>query len=709
MDRKIRVSSGRFFPLGATLCEGGVNFAIYSKYAEAVELLLFDYPDDTVPSHTFLLKNRTMNVWHIFTEGLGAGQLYAYRIYGKYKPEEGLRFNPNKILMDPYAKAITGDYDIRGDHFGYDFNSPQKDLSFSNTDNIAYAPKCVVVDDRFDWEGDRQLFLPANEIVIYETHIKGLTAHPSSSVEHPGTYSGVIEKIDYLKRLGINCVQFLPVHHSHQDIFLRHKGLSNYWGYNTLGYFAPDSRYSTNAYPGCQVSEFKQMVKKLHKAGIEVILDVVYNHTCEGNELGPTLCFRGIDNPTYYKLKDDRRYYEDYSGCGNSLNYDEPQVIKLIMDSLRYWVTEMHVDGFRFDLASVLGRSNGRFSQVSSFFVAVHQDPVLSSVKLIAEPWDVAPEDSYQLGNFPLNWAELNGKYRDAVRRFIKSDAGMIAEMGYRLTGSSDLYGVSGRTPSHSINFITSHDGFTLNDLVSYSKKHNEMNLENNKDGSDENYSYNWGVEGETDNPEILGIRDRLMKNFMAVLMLSQGVPMMLGGDEIKRTQKGNNNAYCMDNEISYYNWDFLKKNNEFFEFVRRCIRIRNNNPHFRRPYFFDEIRRIDTEHFTVKWYNEKLRVPSWNKYDEYSLAFLIEGYVREQNSDRPKNKDFFIIINSFWEPKLFKIPKIKNSRWYRIIDTSLRFPECAAESETEYPLDVSNGYFVNARTVVCLLRYDSR
>lgn len=707
MRRRLLAKSGRHFPLGATIIEDGVNFAIYSKNADAVELLLFENPDDVSPSFSFILKNRTMNVWHIFIEGLKAGQLYAYRVYGKYEPESGLRFNPNKVLVDPYAKAITGDYDIRGDHFGYDIYSDKKDLSFSNRDNIAYSPKCVVIDDKFDWEGDRHPLIPPNDLVIYETHVKGLTIHPTSGVKFPGTYIGIIEKIGYFKELGINCIQLLPVHHSHQDIHLRHKGLSNYWGYNTLGYFAPDIRFSTNSYIGCQVYEFKQMVKELHKAGIEVILDVVYNHTCEGNELGPTLCFRGIDNPTYYKLKKDKRYYEDFSGCGNTLNFDEPQVIKLVMDSLRYWVTEMHVDGFRFDLASVLGKSGGRFSQLSLFFVAVHQDPVLSRVKLIAEPWDIAPEDSYHLGNFPLNWAELNGKFRDAVRRFIKSDPGMIAEMGYRLTGSADLYGSSGKTPSHSINFVTSHDGFTLNDLVSYSKKHNEMNLEDNRDGTDENFSYNWGVEGETDDPEILNIRDRLMKNFIVVLMLSQGVPMMLGGDEFKRTQKGNNNAYCMDNEISYYNWEFLKKNREFFEFVKRCIRIRNNNPHFKRPYFFDEIRKVDTEHFTVKWFNERLKMPNWGKYDEYSLAFLIEGRVVENDLDGPINKDFYVILNSHWEPKIYKVPKLKNSRWYRIIDTSMKYPECIVENETDFPVDVSNGYFVNPRTVVCLMRYD--
>lgn len=705
MGNNFITKNGRFFPLGSTVYEDGVNFAIYSKYATSVELLLFDDIGDSEPAHTFVLKNRTMNVWHIFIEGIKAGQLYAYRIYGRYEPENGFRFNPNKLLMDPYAKAITGDYELGGEHSGYDPSSADKDLSFSNVDNIAFAPKCVVVDDKFDWEDDRPLAIPLNELVIYETHIKGLTAHSSSNVKYSGTYLGVIEKIDYLKRLGVNCVQFLPVHHSHQDIYLREKGLANYWGYNTLGYFAPDVRFSTGSYIGCQVNEFKQMVKALHKAGIEVILDVVYNHTCEGNELGPTLSFRGIDNLTYYKLKKEKRYYEDYSGCGNCLNFDEPQVIKLVMDSLRYWVQEMHIDGFRFDLASVLGRSNGKFSQISSFFVAIHQDPILSRVKLIAEPWDIAPEDSYQLGNFPLNWAELNGKYRDAVRRFVKSDPDMIAEMGYRLTGSSDLYGSSGKTPNHSINFITSHDGFTLNDLVSYSKKHNELNLEDNRDGFDDNYSYNWGIEGETDDSEINKLRDKLMKNFISILMLSQGVPMMLGGDEFKRTQRGNNNAYCQDNEISYYDWRLLEKNKEFFEFVRRCVKLRMNNPHFKRPYFFDEIRKVDTEHFTVKWYNDKLKMPQWNKRDEYSLAFLIEGLVNESNKIR--NKDFYIILNSYWEGKIFKVPKARNGKWFRIIDTSLNFPMCIAENETDYPINITNGYYVNQRTVVCLMRID--
>ncbi len=708
MSGKFKTLPGRFYPLGATIFENGVNFAIYSKYATAVELLFFESIGDKYPSQTFIIKNRTMNVWHIFIEGAKRGQLYAYRVYGDYIPEEGLRFNPNKILMDPYAKAISGDYEINGDHFGYDINSPELDLSFSNIENIDSSPRCIVVDDSFDWDDDRILQIPLNELIIYETHIKSLTAKQGSGSNNPGTYLGVVDKIEYFKKLGINCVEFLPVHHIHQEKHLLKKGLSNYWGYNTLGYFAPDVRFSTRSYIGCQVDEFKTMVRELHKAGIEVILDVVYNHTCEGNELGPTLSFRGIDNPTYYKLKKDKRYYEDYSGCGNCLNFDEPQVIKLVMDSLRYWVLTMHVDGFRFDLASVLGRTNGKFSQISSFFVAVYQDPVLSRVKLIAEPWDIALEDSYQLGKFPPNWSELNGKYRDAIRKFVKSDPGMIAEMGYRLTGSSDLYDVSGRTPCHSINFVTSHDGFTLNDLVSYSHKHNEANLEDNKDGFDDNNSYNWGVEGKTDNPDILTLRDRLMKNFISILILSQGVPMILGGDEFKRTQKGNNNAYCQDNDMSYYDWELLKKNYDFFEFVRRCIKLRKNNAHFKRPYFFDTIRKVDSYHFNIKWFNEKLRMPQWDKPDEYTLAFLIEGCETDKNF-RMRNKDFYIILNSYWEPKIFKIPKVKGSRWYRIIDTSLKFPENIAEEETDFPLDVSMGYYVNARTVVCLMRYDVR
>lgn len=708
MASKYKVSAGRFYPLGATLYEDGVNFAIFSKYATSVELLLFDSLEDKMPSQTFVINNRTMNVWHIFVEGAGRGQLYAFRVYGDYNPEEGYRFNPNKVLMDPYARAITGDYDIKGDHYGYDINSLKRDLSFSNVDNIDSSPRCIVIDDNFDWKDEKIPQIPLNELVIYETHIKGLTASSNSGVNYPGTYLGVIEKIDYFKKLGVNCLQLLPVHHIHQERHLLEKGLLNYWGYNTLGYFAPDVRFSTRLYPGCQVDEFKTMVRELHRAGIEVILDVVYNHTCEGNEMGPTLCFRGIDNLSYYKLKKDKRYYEDYSGCGNCLNFDEPQVIKLVMDSLRYWVLTMHVDGFRFDLASVLGKSNGKFSQISSFFVAVHQDPLLSRVKLIAEPWDIAAEDSYHLGNFPLNWAELNGRYRDTVRRFVKSNSGMIGEMGYRLTGSSDLYGVSGKTPYHSINFITSHDGFTLNDLVSYSKKHNEANQENNKDGSDDNNSYNWGVEGETDDVEINRLRERLMKNFVAILMLSQGVPMLLGGDEFKRTQKGNNNAYCQDNEISYYDWRLLDKNYTFFEFVRRCIRLRIKNAHFRRPYFFDTIRKVDSYHFNIKWYNERLKRPHWEGFDEYSLAFLIEGCEVDENSNL-RNKDFFVILNSHWEPKIFSIPKRRNSLWYRIIDTSLKFPEDIANDEREFQVDVSSGYYVNPRTVVCLMRYDIR
>jgi isoamylase len=666
------VSEGSYFPQGATLLKGGVNFAIYSKYAEGIDLLLFDRPQDTTPTDVIHMSSRSCFVWHCFIEDAAPGQLYAYRVRGPYQPQKGMRFNPNRLLTDPYAKAITGKFIPGPWHLGYNPASPLADFSLNVLDNAGGAPKCIVIDDQFDWEDDVPPRIPLRETIIYETHLKGLTAHPSSGVKIPGTYLGVIEKIPYLKSLGVTAVEFLPVHHCQDEDSLTKKGLANYWGYNTLGFFAPDSRFSTGAFPGCQVQEFKQMVKALHSAGIEVILDVVYNHTCEGDETGPTLCFRGIDNITYYKLCDDKRYYVDYSGCNNTLNFDEFQVVKMVMDSLRYWVEVMHVDGFRFDLATVLGRNNGRFSRDAGFFLAVHQDPVLAGVKLIAEPWD-ATNDSYQVGNFPLDWAEWNGMYRDCVRKFIKGMPGMLPEMGYRLTGSSDLYADDGRTPFNSINFITCHDGLTLNDLVSFEKKHNEANMEDNKDGVSDNISFNCGYEGETSDPAIRELRKKIMKNFFVILMISQGVPLILGGDEFMRTQSGNNNAYCQDNNISYLDWTMAEANKEMVDFVRKLINFRKRHPHFWQENFFTG-RDLDLDAIKdIIWYSEDLKLPEWNSPEKGFLAFLIKGNELRGVSVEEKECDILVILNTLKEEKSFQLPRIHPGAVFsRIIDTSL-------------------------------------
>ncbi|HSB78643.1 MAG TPA: glycogen debranching protein GlgX, partial [Candidatus Methylomirabilis sp.] len=503
-----KLSAGRFFPLGASLAPDGVNFALYSQNASEVFLLLFDAPDGQ-PTDIIRLDTRTRYIWHAFVHGLTAGQLYGFKVRGDFNPGRGLRFNEAKLLIDPYAKALTGKAKNQDNLLlAYDAQSPERDLSRDSRDNTAIVPKGIVVDDRFDWQGDAPSCTPLENLVIYEVHLRGFTAHPSSGAAYPGTYLGFIQKIPHLTDLGINAVEFLPIHEHHVEDFLLAKGLTNYWGYNTLGFFAPESSYGTRRSPGCQVSEFKTLVRELHRAGIEVILDVVYNHSAEGNELGPTLSFKGIDNPTYYCLtggpNDPGRYYLNYTGCGNSLNLAHPHVIRFVMDSLRYWVEMMHVDGFRFDLASVLGREEGMFLRSASFFDAISQDPVLNRVKLIAEPWDLG---TYQVGNFPVDWSEWNGRFRDTLRRFGKGDGGQVQELGWRLTGSADLYGDDGRSAYNSINFITCHDGFTLRDLVSCDEKHNEANLEGNRDGTSDNNSWNCGADGETDDPSVVRLR----------------------------------------------------------------------------------------------------------------------------------------------------------------------------------------------------------
>ncbi|MFH0801663.1 MAG: glycogen debranching protein GlgX [bacterium] len=697
-------SSANFFPLGATPRNGGVNFALYSKYAEGVDLLLFDRASDSRPSRVIPVKNRIRLVWHTFIDGIGPGQCYAYRVKGPYRPEEGLRFNENRLLMDPYTRAFTGKFDPAYCHLGYDPLSPEEDLSFNRSDNAAGAPKCLVVDDNYEWEGDKPPQLDMHDTIIYELHVKGFTAHSSSGVKHPGTFIGLTEKIPYLLDLGITAVELLPVHLCQDGDFLMDEGLKNYWGYDTLGYFAPDVRFGTGSYPGCEVAEFKDMVKAFHRAGIEVLLDVVYNHTCEGNERGPTYSFRGIDNPTYYRLTPDKRFYQDFTGCGNTLNVDDPQVIKLITDSLRYWVEVMHVDGFRFDLASALGRDEGRFEQVSSFFMAIHQDPVLSHIKLIAEPWDISA-DSYQAGNFPNDWSEWNGRYRDCVRKFVKSDPGMLPEIASRLAGSADLYGSNGRTPYHSINFVTCHDGFTLNDLVSYDRKHNEANLENNRDGSNDNYSWNCGAEGETADPAILELRRRRAKNFIALLMLSQGVPMLLGGDEFLRTQRGNNNAYCQDNKMSWFDWTLTVTNADMLDFVRRLIAFRKSHPHFARPRFFTGAN-IDRDALKdINWFDEHLKSPDWNNTDKRSLAFLIEG-IELEDIDGGAEEDVLVLLNFQWEPLKFEIPRcLPGSEFHLMLDTGFPPGREFMDESPASPIPCDQGYTLGPRSLAVLTR----
>ena len=579
---------GQPFPLGATWDGQGTNFSIFSEHAEAVELCLFDHEDRET---RVAIEHQTAHNWHSYLPGVGPRQRYGYRVYGPYSPQEGLRFNPAKLLLDPYAKAIVGEvHPELANVLPYmpDAGNPDADLEHDDEDSAPAMPRCVVVDEQFDWEDDRGPRRRWAETVIYETHVRGFTKRMDGVREDlRGSYAAMASEpaIAYLQELGVTAVELLPVHHIIDESFLLDRGLSNYWGYSSIGYLAPHGGYAATGALGEQVREFKGMVKALHRAGIEVILDVVYNHTAEGNHLGPMLCFRGVDNPAYYRLMpDDPRHYMDFTGTGNSLNPVQPTVLRLIMDSLRYWVTECHVDGFRFDLAAALAREFYDVDRLSAFFDVIFQDPVLSQVKLIAEPWDVGP-GGYQVGNFPVLWSEWNGKYRDSIRDFWRGDAS-VAEFASRFTGSSDLYQSDGRRPFASINFVTAHDGFTLRDLVSYNDKHNEANGEDNRDGTDDNRSWNCGVEGPTDDPEILALRERRQRNFLATLFLSQGVPMLLGGDEFGRTQEGNNNAWCQDNAISWYGWEHAEWQRRLLAFTRRLIALRREHPVFRRTQF---------------------------------------------------------------------------------------------------------------------------
>ena len=671
-------------PLGATVDAGGTNFAIYSEGADRVELCLFDSPKDPVETDCIVLPERTGHVWHGYLPGVGAGQVYGYRVHGPYDADNGLRYNAAKLLVDPYAKALIGDVDWSGPVYGYRQRGREGDLLPDRRDDAACVPRCVVIDPGFDWEDDALLRTPWHDTIIYEVHVKGFTrTHPEIPAELRGTYSGLAHPaaIDHLLRLGVTAVELLPVHTFTDEPFLIEKGLTNYWGYNTLNFFAPSARYARADHPRDQVVEFKSMVKALHAAGIEVILDVVYNHTAEGNHLGPTLSFKGIDNPAYYRLVPDQpEFYMDFTGTGNTLNVRHPQVLQLLMDSLRYWVLEMHIDGFRFDLAAALARELFDVERLSSFFDTIHQDPVLSQVKLIAEPWDVG-EGGYQVGNFPVLWTEWNGKYRDAVRSFWRGDERPVTEMGYRLTGSSDLYQGDGRHPYASINFVTAHDGFTLRDLVSYSHKHNEANGEDNRDGTDDNISANYGHEGPTDDPEIVAVRQRQQRNLLATLLLSQGVPMLLGGDELGRTQQGNNNGYCQDNEISWYNWDQTALDCDLMTFTRRLIEIRKQQPTLRRRRFFHgrRIRGAGVKDLTwLRADGAEMTDAEWHDASLSSLGLLLSGDAIEERDPqgRPITGDtLLILLNADPEPVQFKLPTTgvgkKRTTWELMVDTS--------------------------------------
>jgi glycogen operon protein len=680
---------GKPYPLGATPDRGGTNFAIYSERATAVILCLFTGEvEERIP-----LPKRTGHIWHGYLPGVGVGQRYGYRVEGPYDPEAGLRFNSAKLLIDPYARALDGEVDWNGPVFAYP--PGHDDLTRDDRDDAWAMPKGLVIDDHFDWGDDRPPETPWNRTIIYELHVKGFTKlHPEVEPELRGTYLGLASPpvLRYLKELGITAVELLPVHAFTDDRWLRDRGLVNYWGYNTINYFAPETRYAVDATHGNVVREFKTMVKALHAAGIEVILDVVFNHTAEGNHLGPTLSFRGIDNPTYYRLVAARpRFYVDYTGVGNTLNSPHPQVLQLIMDSLRYWVQEMHVDGFRFDLATTLAREEHHVDRLGSFFDVIHQDPIISRVKLIAEPWDIG-EDGYQVGRFPILWTEWNGRYRDAVRAWWKGDAGLAPEMGYRLTGSSDLYQADGRHPWASINFVTCHDGFTLTDLVSYNQKHNEANGEDNRDGADYNLSWNCGHEGPTDDPAILALRDRQRRNFLATLLLSSGVPMILAGDEIGRTQRGNNNPYCQDNEISWVDWNLQPWQRELLEWTKRMIRLRQSQPVLRRQTFFAGAAPNGNGPKDITWLRpdgREMTSDDWLRADLHAFGMLLAGESLDELDERgrPVTGDtLLVLMNAAPDPVRFVLPAVEGS-WELFEDTA-RPSERGVRPLGAYPLE---------------------
>jgi isoamylase len=646
-----------------------------------VELCLFDGPQTV--ERRIRIRERTNGAWHLYVPDIGPGQLYGYRVYGPYLPESGLRFNPNKLLLDPYAKAIGRELKWADELFGYQLGDSNGDLSFDDRDSGPFAPLGVVVDSRFDWGGELRPSYPAHETLIYEAHVRGMThLHPDVPEHLRGTYAGMASEpvIQHLRKLGVTALELMPVHYFVHDRHLVDRGLSNYWGYNTLGFFAPHMSYGSNPQsPDEVVREFKGMVKILHNAGIEVILDVVYNHTAEGNHVGPTLSFRGIDNLAYYRVvPGDARHYMDFTGTGNTLNMVHPHSIQLLMDSLRYWVTEMHVDGFRFDLASALARELKDVDQLGAFFDTIYQDPTLAPVKLIAEPWDMG-EGGYQVGNFPLGWMEWNGKYRDTVRKFSKGDMGVNSEIATRLAGSADLYETTHRPPSASVNFVTAHDGFTLSDLVSYEQKHNEANGEENRDGADDNNSWNCGVEGPTDDPAIIELRERQKRNFWCSMMFAQGSPMISGGDELGRTQQGNNNAYCQDNELSWYHWSLDAPKTQFLEFAQRVIQYRKNHPNFHRNAFYDHDPDAKHPDKNIVWFRADGKHMEGKDWEDggwmRTLGMFMNGMapeIRDAHGQCCDDWDFLLLLNAHHEPVAFRIShELYHAGWKLAFDTA--------------------------------------
>jgi glycogen operon protein len=696
------------FPLGASWDGYGTNFSVFSEHADGVELCLFD--DDDHETRIEMTQRRALN-FHCYLPECRPGQRYGFRVHGPYEPAEGRRFNPDKLLIDPYAKAIDGVVDWAHDANVLPYvptGTEDADLEIDDEDDAAAMPKSVVIDDNFDWQGDLPPRIPFVDTVIYETHVKGFTMrHPGVREDIRGTYAGLAsdEAIAYLTDLGVTAVELLPVHHISDESFLAEKGLRNYWGYSTIGYFAPHSEYAATGRRGEQVREFKGMVKALHLAGIEVILDVVYNHTAEGNHLGPMLSFKGADNQSYYRLSpEDPRFYMDFTGTGNSLNPVHPSVLRLIMDSLRYWVTQCHVDGFRFDLAATLAREFFDVDRLSAFFDTIHQDPVLSQVKLIAEPWDVGP-GGYQVGNFPVLWSEWNGVYRDSMRDWWRGFTN-CGEFASRLSGSADLYEADGRDPFASINFITAHDGFTLRDLVSYEHKHNEANLEDNMDGTDDNRSWNCGVEGETDDPEVLALRDRQHRNFLTTLLVSQGTPMLLGGDELNRTQGGNNNGWCQDNELSWYDWTDDARSREMRDFTRRLIRLRHEHPVFRRDSFLRGQEGERTGLPDVWWFRpdgRKMTRRDWNDGDHVLGMYLNGAEIGAlgHRGEEIVDDSFLLLFNAHFEDRTFMLPRRRfGAQWTLELATGDPAAEagsrnCGARTELE----------VMARSIVILKR----
>ena len=694
---------GRAYPLGATVRDDGTNFALYASEADAVELVLLDESGGMLAAYD--LVEQTDLVWHGFVPRVGPGARYGYRVHGAYDADLGLRHNASKLLIDPYARAISGSVQWGPEVFGYVFG--EGDDQVSELDSAQRMPHSVVVDDGFDWSGERRADVPWADTLIYETHVRGFTMrHPDIPEELRGTYAGLAHPaaIEHFTTLGITSVELMPVHHFVDPQRFVDHGLTNFWGYDSIGYFAPEARYASSGDGGAQVTEFKLMVKALHAAGLEVILDVVYNHTAEGNELGPTLCFKGIDNRSYYRLVEDNpRFYYDVTGTGNSLNAGSPATLQMIMDSLRYWVSEMHVDGFRFDLASALARQFYDVDKLSAFFDIIHQDPTLAHVKLIAEPWDVG-EGGYQVGNFPVRWAEWNGKYRDCVRDYWRGQIAGVGELAYRLTGSSDLYRDDGRSPFSSINFVTAHDGFTLRDLVSYNDKHNEANGEGNRDGADDNRSWNCGVEGDTDDPDVIALRARQQRNLIASVLLSLGCPMLVAGDEIGRTQGGNNNAYCQDNETSWLDWSNVDE--PLMEFTRRVIRLRSEQPVLRRRRFFEGQVGRGQRRKDVAWFDDEgaeMTEGEWDDESRRSLAMLLNGDEIPDHTDdgrQIRGDTLLIILHSHHKDMSWRLPRGWGERWEVLLDTA-----GTVTNDPPGAIESSQALRVTARSLVVLRR----